>query len=41
MSADGICFSSHVMSIFSLLLLLLLTVNLLSSEFAERSKVSA
>ena len=31
--ADGICFSLHAVSIFSLLLLLLLSVNLLSAEF--------
>ena len=33
-SADCICLSLHVMSIFSLLLLLLLSVDLLSAEFA-------
>ena len=33
-SAEGICFSLHVMSIFSLLLLLMLSVNLLSAELA-------
>ena len=34
-SADDVCFSLHVMFIFSLLLLLLLSVNLLSAEFAD------
>ena len=38
MSAVGICFTLHVMSNFSLLLLLLLSVNLLSSKFADRSR---
>ena len=37
-SADGIYFSLRVMSIFSLLLVLLLSVNLLSAESADRSK---
>jgi len=38
-SAGGICLSLHVhvMSIFSLLLLLLLSVNLLSAEFSDCS----
>ena len=40
-SADGICFSLHVLSMFSPLLLLLLSVNLLSTEFSDRSKLSS
>jgi len=40
-SADGICLSLHATSIFSLLLLLLLSANLLSAEFADRSELSA
>jgi len=40
-SADDVCFSLHVMSIFSLLLLLLLSVNLLSAEFADPEQISA
>ena len=39
-SADGICTSISA-SIFSLLLLLLLSANLLSAEFADRSELSA
>ena len=40
-SADGICFSLHVLSMFSPLLLLLLAVNLLSTEFSDRGKLSS
>jgi len=36
----SICLSLHVLSVFSLLLLLLLSVKLLSAEFAAVSKLS-
>ena len=39
-SADGICFCLHVISVFSLLLLLLFSVNLLSSEFFDSRKLA-
>jgi len=39
-SADGICFSLRVISVFSLLLLLLFSVNLLSSEFFDSRKLA-
>ena len=40
-SADGICLSLHVTSVFSLLLLLLLSVSLLSAEFSDRILLDA